>query len=477
MHRIFLFGIALTALVWPRWVQAATPLETPIPALSDASMKHDQWVHKAILEAYDAVGHHNPKWDEAARKALALSADMWGPPRFRGDGNFAQYTIAKGAIDAGCDDPMVLFAYARTFSSFGRDPEQCFALHQRAADALSRSKYSRHYAALAHLRTAQIQVELLVAKARSDNKPIDPEGWKEVTRRVSIAMGLTALMAKEKDLPLAQWVEIGVAMAGVFSDGVASTQTAVEFAFPFYEKNAPKVAALTIKGELYTTWAWDARGRGFANTVKDEGWKLMQERLAVAQKALEEAWQLDPTNSSAATYMIDVELGQGQGRDRMELWFKRAMQADPDNYEACKAKLNYLEPKWYGTPKDMIEFGRECLKTGRFQTFVPNTLCQAHYSLSHYTQGGYNRASDPAYYQTPGVWNDLRDVYDGYLRGDKGASLELTQNGYAQLACKCQAWDDAAKMFTTIGDHFDPRVWTKEQCEAARATALANAKK
>ena len=30
----------------------------------------------------------------------------------------------------------------------------------------------------------------------------------------------------------------------------------------------------------------------------------------------------------------------------MELWFQRAMELNPNDYDACNYKLLYLEPKW-----------------------------------------------------------------------------------------------------------------------------------
>ena len=38
--------------------------------------------------------------------------------------------------------------------------------------------------------------------------------------------------------------------------------------------------------------------------------------------------------------MIDVATAQQKTRPEMETWFQRAMKLDPDNYQACRAKLN-----------------------------------------------------------------------------------------------------------------------------------------
>lgn len=99
------------------------------------------------------------------------------------------------------------------------------------------------------------------------------------------------------------------------------------------------VARLQMHGEFYTDYAWDARGRGYANKVTEEGRRLMAERLGLAETALEEAWRLDPHDTLTAQWMLTVELGQGKGRARMEQWFRRAMAADPDNYQACMSKM------------------------------------------------------------------------------------------------------------------------------------------
>ena len=64
----------------------------------------------------------------------------------------------------------------------------------------------------------------------------------------------------------------------------------------------------------------------------------------------------------------------------MELWFDRAMELDPNDYDACYYKLYYLEPKWYGSVKDMLDFGRECVDSKVWGGRVPLVLTDAHYA-------------------------------------------------------------------------------------------------
>jgi tetratricopeptide (TPR) repeat protein len=118
---------------------------------------------------------------------------------------------------------------------------------------------------------------------------------------------------------------------------------------PLFANWSNEALAHLVKGDFYISYAWKARGTGYAYTVTEEAAKLFEARLALAEKALEKAWSIDPTIDTIPLRMMTVELGQGKGRERMELWFKRVMQLNPNCYQACSHKLYYLEPKWYGT--------------------------------------------------------------------------------------------------------------------------------
>ena len=75
--------------------------------------------------------------------------------------------------------------------------------------------------------------------------------------------------------------------------------------------------------------------------------------------------------------MITVEMAIGEGnRDEMEKWFKRAMDADSDNLNACKQKLLWLEPKWHGSPEEMLRFARACRDTKNWRSGIPLVLAE-----------------------------------------------------------------------------------------------------
>jgi tetratricopeptide (TPR) repeat protein len=196
----------------------------------------------------------------------------------------------------------------------------------------------------------------------------------------------------------------------------------------------------------------------------------MSQRLDKAATALERAWKIDPTNADAATNMIRVELGQGQGRDRMELWFARAMEADPDNYSACMEKLYYLEPKWYGSDEEMLKFGRACLATGNWDAGIPYVLVKAHLHVSQYTNDGWQQWPQAGYFQNdPSIWSEIRAVY-AQDRQHRPRSVEKELQ-IARIAGWCGHWDEANQLYDEIGNAYDTAAIPMDAMNQAKAEA------
>jgi len=126
-----------------------------------------------------------------------------------------------------------------------------------------------------------------------------------------------------------------------------------------------------VRGGFLIRHAWDARGGGVAATVTAEGFRLFEERLVAAENAFTAAYELDADRPHAPTRMITVCMGRGHPRAEMERWFERAMRADPDNFYACHAKLEFLHPKWGGTPEEHIGFAWQCVRTGNAVGMLP----------------------------------------------------------------------------------------------------------
>jgi hypothetical protein len=148
----------------------------------------------------------------------------------------------------------------------------------------------------------------------------------------------------------------------------------------------------------------------------------------------------------------------------METWYRRAIEADPDNLDAVKRKLYYLSPQWYGSAEEQLAFGRDLVQGGNWEARLPFQLIDVHAKLA--------RASNNAgkYYKDPLVWADIKSVYEPYLARKPDAAHD--RSWYAKLACWSDQLEVARAQFDTLGDKVDVSVFaSREEMERLKAAA------
>jgi hypothetical protein len=120
---------------------------------------------------------------------------------------------------------------------------------------------------------------------------------------------------------------------------------------------------------------------------------------------------MNTNNPKTAYSMMRVELGQGEGLKRMDLWFGRAMALDTNYYDPVKLMSFYLEPRWYGSESQTLAFGRSCVASDKWGGQVPLILAELHRSLANY----YSLSNSPAYWHRPEVWRDIKSSYEKFF--------------------------------------------------------------
>jgi hypothetical protein len=121
----------------------------------------------------------------------------------------------------------------------------------------------------------------------------------------------------------------------------------------------------------------------------------------------------------------------------MELWFSRAMALNPNNYEACKNKLHFLYPQWYGSRDEMIAFGRECVASTNWGGYVPIILVDAHTDYNTFSDNSDEEKL--AYWKQPEVWPDIKSAYDRFFELNPDAT-DIYKN-YAWYAYHAEQWE------------------------------------
>jgi hypothetical protein len=412
------------------------------PLLSAEELKQQRlvWNLKTLVEPYEQAGFTNPKWDTAAKLALTEFAharsnvletnEPWA---------LIIATNTATAVQAGCKDPMVTYLYIKFAMNQTNSKEAFTEAFYKTASDVDKSSYPA-------IRKFYASFRALSQYSWANNYPTNqPPEIKDLNHQTQISFNA---MLADKTIPsgeiydachevLEMWKGSKTAYPDLYNNCIE----------PPLFKNWPDAStSWLLKGEANIEMAWQARGGGYANTVTDEGWKSFKEHLNTAGKSLEHAWKLNPKDPRIAVKMMWVELGQGQGGDRMELWFNRAMELDPNDYDACNTKCLYLEPKWYGSIDQMLAFGRECVQTKRWGGQVPLVLVNAHWDIPLYYLEGSEKTN---YWTQPEVWPDIKAAYDRFFELNPNA-IGYYHN-YALYAYRCQQWDALNELIPKLG--------------------------
>jgi hypothetical protein len=461
MRRIFCL-IALTAGLAVGWTAAgparvagAEPEKGQVKAgAAERQRRAEAWYERNVIQAYQEHGRR----DAAAGDALRAAARLWARSPSRAGDEFRQVVYgAHASFQSGAADPLVMYAYNRQL--YAAYPETAWGtrclLADQGAEQMANSKYPAVWKCGAAVWAG-------VLKANQSEKA-SPPVRAEATRLLDAALAWLREAAADRDLPPQLLHELARDLVEGYRRLSEATNPGLEVRKAGMDKvvaalgralGAGHPTVLAIQGDLLVDFAWDARSNRFSDKVSKLRMDMFQQRLADAEKVLERAWELDPANVLAARRMITVEMGQGRGRDRMEQWFRRATEADPDCYAAYSAKALYLEPKWYGSEKDLLAFGRECLATQNWEGRVPFVLVDIHLALSRYPRGErktWLSEPDPAYMAAPEVWEDLRSVYATYLARYPKAVYDRSM--FAKTACWSGQWEEARRQFQELGEY------------------------
>ena len=226
-----------------------------------------------------------------------------------------------------------------------------------------------------------------------------------------------------------------------------------EVAAALQRADAPGYTQKVVRGGFLIRHAWDARGGGVIGTVTVEGARLFEERLAAAEAALAAAYESDGDRPHAPTRMITVCMGRGHPRAEMERWFERAMRADPDNFQACAAKLEFLHPKWGGTPEEHIGFAWQCVRTGNAVGMLPYAAVAnitANAPVPEPLPPGWLEQVQ-THYAEHRLWQVLHGALTT-LRNDR-PELRWLRAEHARYACIAGRHETAARVLADAPDH------------------------
>jgi hypothetical protein len=403
-----------------------------------------EWNRRTLQGAYDQIGKKDPRWDKPAREAMDLAARMFSKQVDPVISPAEIYRPAKAAIDAGCDDPLLVYLYNRSLVGPNDPGAEEMARRLRAS---AKALGSSHYPVL---RRA-VPLELAGTYALYAKSPTDV-ALKEAERDFDAALALlpeSVATDERTEFWEDRWFDTIIdIIRGYRKLGVDAKKA--------YERvdaklaNVPelKVLRLQIRGYFWYYYGWEARTTAFAPQVPAGGFEAFEERVGEAEKAFNEAWRLRPDDARTAEHLLEIEKVIGGDRATMELWFDRTMKADGNRATACWTKLDWLDPKWHGTAEEMLAFGRACRAMKNWRAGITLLVVDAHFRYSNLL--GLGPAEWSKYLGSPEVWSEIQSVYDEYLT--HYPADDVARSKYAALGYLAAHYPEAHAQFKALGD-------------------------
>lgn len=417
------------------------------------ALKDAAWHRARLRAAYERAGTKNPKWNEPMLALLDQVANL------RGGTDLADLEQVEKLVrqirPLGCTDPLFQYFVLR-YGNLAMKQEEVTPAFRAASQALLDSDYDALEKFWAMYRTAsQIKSEL------------GSKGTPEFAPLRRTAVELLALAFANPELPASEVVNTSEDLLIFLKPNPPEYRAAWDRLMPLMTNHwsqDPRV--LFIVGWGHVDRAWMARGTGYADSVTEDGWNAFAVELALAEAYLTNSWTRGALNRTA-NQMMRVELGQGLGRKRLELWFERAMDLKPNDYDSCSDKLWYLMPRWHGDHDQMLEFGRSCLSNPQWKGQVPLALMRAHELIAM----DLPKEKRPAYWRKKEVWSDVQKSFERFFElNPKNVSW---RHNYAKYAWRAGDWDELNRQIPLLGEINYSYFGGKEQFDRMLSEASA----
>ncbi|MBI5695232.1 MAG: DUF4034 domain-containing protein [Nitrospirae bacterium] len=219
------------------------------------------------------------------------------------------------------------------------------------------------------------------------------------------------------------------------------------------------------EANVLLSYAWFARGGGYANTVTDDGWDLFKERAGQARVLLEQGPGADGVDCPHR-HMLLLLAGRAEGWDtrKYEAAFRKAVAFDPSYYPIYLEKTVNILPRWGGGDGEWQRFAVEATK------LTPKEEGMTAYT---YVLLGAQAYSEWTYFEEAGVsWPKMKQGYRDLERNFPNSEWNL--NRFALHAVMANDKATVRELFERIGDRPVLAIWeTRENYETCRRLSQA----
>ncbi|GAB6187239.1 hypothetical protein [Thermopirellula anaerolimosa] len=401
------------------------------------------------IDAYHRLTEDPPEiHDQAARFMRLVQASMLPTPRLMGPKSLP--SLGESLLEKGSHDVLIRAYLGWAWKQDG-DYERAASLIASALKEWDQSPYSTEMRRAALTTYARMLAEL----------PSLPDDLIRLQFDVTTAFRdyFNARLEDEtitEDLERAVYFEVGRLCGNITIHGPLTSR------LPFLhqlrlEKTTPWLRSM-MSALMHQRMAWSARGNRFAHEVPPDQWRLFYEYSEKAVEELQKAIELRPDYPEAYAAMIGISMSTGRYGTPRE-WFEKAVAAQFDHIPAYYAYLTSLYPRWGGDLEQMLEFGRECARTRRYDTNVPYLFVIAIEKIDE------EMGSNHDIWSQPGIFEQAMEVLDGLEKEparDGELAVDLSRRYLAtaklMIAARARRVDDFRRIYETLQGRPDEQV-------------------
>lgn len=279
--------------------------------------------------------------------------------------------------------------------------------------------------------------EAVATETLEEARRIESEAYRSLLDRRFAHINAMAdrLMASKARLPDGRW-KLTFVISGLTEELPSRDSKAWESRLHLVDKwvaETPNNATPYLaKAAFLIAYAWDARGSGYANTVKDTDWPIFQQRIAQAREVLEKSAAVSKQSPLWYENMQTIAIAQAWSEEDFLRLFREGTSKEPTYYFLYFSAADYLLPRWHGSAARLAEFVDEAVKVTEQQE-GKTLYARIYWSLLWALQ---DRTFSPGYADWPRMRQGFEDIVRVYPDN-------WNLNAFAYYACMAKDWKTA----------------------------------
>lgn len=435
------FGVPQAEIPHPAYESKPLPAKQPDRSrrIFDAMLTRNR---RTLGDAYTTSGQRDSKWDANAQALLeGLALIMSEQPN--APALSAMLALADACRAAGCQDPLVEYSRGYCLAELGRpdEAETCFRKALEEFEAHETYPY---------LRMAYVPLRLARLHFTRDKKRTE-----ETDRLCDLSIRWLAESIRRNETRPEELQVLHMQISCHFKELEHWGYPPEKLGLALYRQSEGAGKSNIwirniVLADYHITTGWNARGTGYANEVTDQGRKVFGENIAAAARLLREAYPLHPEFPDVARrFMIVAKAGGTPENEPPRFWFDRAVAADFTDLESYAAFLPNLQPRWHGSLQQMLDFGRECLATERYDTPVPGLY------MTILDMIGNDLPDNPgAVFKKPNIYADVKELMARVFENKK-VNAQWMQARFACAAYWAGDRETARHFATELGPRWE----------------------